>query len=338
MGNLAIQPIMKQLKIIFAGTPEFAAIILDALKNSNHQVIAVMTQPDRASGRGLKVLPSLVKQKALLMSIPILQPTSLKLDGVFANEAINAQKQIESLDFDVMIVAAYGLILPKWLLSLAETKNTLGCINVHASLLPRWRGAAPIHRAIWAGDEQTGTCIMKMAQGLDTGPIIAQETMQIQSLDTSGTLHDRLASQGARVLIEVLDKLANQEKFVLIEQDQAGVSYAEKIKKEEARIEWNQEANYIDRQIRALNPSPGAFTTLNQEIIKIWLSENISHRWENLQISQPGEILEVDEFGISVAGKHGVLRLLEVQRAGSKRISASQFIKNMQLKPGQVFQ
>jgi len=328
---------MKQLKIIFAGTPEFAAIILNALEKSNHLVIAVMTQPDRASGRGLKVLPSLVKQKALQMKIPILQPTSLKLDGTFANEALSTQKQIESLDFDVLIVAAYGLILPKWLLSFVETKNALGCINVHASLLPRWRGAAPIHRAIWAGDEQTGTCIMKMAQGLDTGAIIAKETMQIQSLDTTGTLHDRLASQGARVLLEVLDKLANQEKFDLMEQDEAGITYAEKIKKEEARIEWSQDANKIDRQIRALNPSPGAFTTLNQEIIKIWMSENISHRWKNNQISQPGEILEVDEFGISVAGNQGVVRLLEVQRAGSKRISASQFVKNMQLKPGLVF-
>ena len=329
---------MKQLKIIFAGTPEFAAIILEALEKSNHQVIAVMTQPDRASGRGLKVLPSLVKQKALQMEIPILQPTSLKLDGAYATEAINAKKQIESLDFNVLIVAAYGLILPQWLLSLVESKNELGCINVHASLLPRWRGAAPIHRAIWAGDEQTGTCIMKMALGLDTGPIIAKETMQIQSLDTTGTLHDRLASQGARVLIEVLDSLAKQEKFALIEQGQEGITYAEKIKKEEAKIEWGQEANQIDRQIRALNPSPGAFTTLNQEIIKIWLSENISHRWKNHQNTQPGEILEVDEFGISVAGNSGVVRLLEVQKAGSKRMSASQFVKNMQLKPGQVFQ
>lgn len=329
---------MKQLKIIFAGTPEFAAIILEALEKSSHQVIAVMTQPDRASGRGLKVLPSLVKQKALIMDIPILQPTSLKLDGAFATEAMNAKAQIESLDFDVMIVAAYGLILPKWLLSLVEEKNELGCINVHASLLPRWRGAAPIHRAIWAGDELTGTCIMKMAQGLDTGPIIAKETMQIQSLDTTETLHDRLASQGARVLIEVLDRLAKHEKFELIEQDQSGITYAEKIRKEEAKIEWNQEAHQIDRQIRALNPSPGAFTTLNQEIVKIWLSENISHRWEKNQISQPGEILEVDDYGIIVAGNHGVVRLLEVQKAGAKKISATQFVKNMQLKPGQVFQ
>jgi methionyl-tRNA formyltransferase len=329
---------MKQLKIVFAGTPEFAAIILDSLEKSKHQVIAVMTQPDRASGRGLKVLPSLVKQKALMMDIPILQPTSLKLDGAFATEALIAKTQIESLEFDVMIVAAYGLILPKWLLSLVEEKNDLGCINVHASLLPRWRGAAPIHRAIWAGDEQTGTCIMKMAQGLDTGPIIAQETMLIQSLDTTETLHDRLASQGARVLIEVLDRLAKHEKFELIEQDQSGITYAEKIRKEEAKIEWNQEAHQIDRQIRALNPSPGAFTTLNQELVKIWLSENISHRWEKNQISQPGEILEVDDYGISVAGNHGVVRLLEVQKAGSKKMSASQFVKNMQLKPGQVFQ
>ena len=329
---------MKQLKIIFAGTPEFAAIILEALEKSKHQVVAVMTQPDRASGRGLKVLPSNVRQKALQMNIPILQPASLKIDGAFASQAIEAKKQLEELSFDVMIVAAYGLILPSWLLSLVESKNQLGCINVHASLLPRWRGAAPIHRAIWAGDEQTGTCIMKMEKGLDTGPIIAKETMQIQSLDTTGTLHDRLAAQGARVLIEVLDRLAGEEQFELMEQDQAGISYAEKIKKEEAKIIWQQEAYQIDRQIRALNPSPGAFTTLNQEIVKIWLSENISHRWKKDVKYVPGEVLEIDEFGINVAGSDGVVRLLELQKAGSKRITAIQFAKNMQLKTGQIFE
>jgi methionyl-tRNA formyltransferase len=325
------------MKIVFAGTPEFAAVILEALKQSNHQVIAVMTQPDRPAGRGLKLLPSLVKQKALEFEITVLQPSSLKLDGKFPLEAKEAKEKLEKLDFDVLVVAAYGLILPQWLLDLADSKGSLGCINVHASLLPRWRGAAPIHRAIWAGDEVTGTCIMKMAIGLDTGPIIAQETMPIQSLDTTGTLHDRLAAQGARVLIEVLNQLAQDLPMPLQEQNQSGINYAQKIHKEEAKIVWDQTAKQIDRQIRALNPTPGATTTLNDEIVKIWLSENISHQWQQVDNITPGQVIAVDEFGITVAGSEGVVRLLEVQKAGAKRTSATQFVKSFQLKPGQIF-
>ena len=329
---------MKKLKIVFAGTPEFAAIILDALLQSSHQVVGVLTQPDRPSGRGLKVLPSLVKQRAQELEIPVIQPTSLKLDGKYGLEAEHTKTQLEQLAFDVMIVAAYGLILPQWVLSLVESRHPLGCINVHASLLPRWRGAAPIHRAIWAGDEVTGTCIMKMAQGLDTGPIIVQEMMPIQSLDTTATLHDRLAAQGARILLEVLDRAANEEQMAITEQDAIGVSYAEKIKKEEAKINWNQKAYLTDRQIRALNPSPGAITSLNNEIIKVWLSENISHQWPKDTSQKPGQVLELNEFGISVAGIGGVIRLLEIQKAGSKRMSAAQFAKSVQLKKGQFFE
>jgi len=325
------------MKIVFAGTPEFAAVILEALMHSSHQVIAVMTQPDRPAGRGLKLLPSMVKQKALEHEITILQPNSLKLDGKFPIEASQAKEQLEKLDFDLLVVAAYGLILPQWLLDLAEQKGSLGCINVHASLLPRWRGAAPIHRAIWAGDEVTGTCIMKMALGLDTGPIIAQETMLIQSLDTTGTLHDRLAAQGARVLTEVLNQIEQDLPIKLQEQSQSGISYAQKIQKEDAKIIWNQTAKQIDRQIRALNPTPGATTTLNQEIVKIWLSENISHQWQQTETTIPGQIISVDEFGITVAGSEGVVRLLEVQKAGAKRTTAVQFVKSVQLKPGQIF-
>jgi methionyl-tRNA formyltransferase len=178
---------------------------------------------------------------------------------------------------------------------------------------------------------------MKMALGLDTGPIIAQETMPIQSLDTTGTLHDRLAAQGARVLIEVLNQLAQGLPTQLQEQNLSGVSYAQKIQKEEAKIVWDQSAKQIDRQIRALNPSPGATTTLNQEIVKIWLSENISHQWQQAQTAVPGQIISVDEFGITVAGSEGAVRLLEVQKAGAKRTTAAQFVKSVQLKPGQIF-
>lgn len=337
MGNSAIQAMKKGLKIVFAGTPEFAAIILEAIQESEHQVTCVLTQPDRPSGRGLKVMPSAVKLKALHMGVPILQPYSLKLDGKYPEEANAVKSQLENLSFDVMVVAAYGLILPKWLLDLVESRNPMGCINVHASLLPRWRGAAPIHRAIWAGDEQTGTCIMKMSLGLDTGPIIYQETMTIQSLDTTVTLHDRLAAQGARLLKEVLNRIASGEIISLNEQSLTGVTYAEKIKKEEAKIDWSQDALMIDRQIRALNPSPGATTTLDGEMFKIWLSENVSNQWSKNVECVPGEIIEISDLGICVAGKNGVIRLLEIQKAGSKRVSATQFYKGNQIKLGQVF-
>ena len=319
------------MKIVFAGTPEFAAFILDGLLKSKHQIVAVMTQPDRPSGRGLKLQPSLVKQKALEAQIPVYQPTSLKLDGKYSEQAEETKKFLEQLDFDVMVVAAYGLILPKWVLDLVEKRNPVGCINVHASLLPRWRGAAPIHRAIWSGDEITGTCIMKMAEGLDTGPIITSEVMAIQSLDTTGTLHDRLAAQGTRILIEVLDGIARNVMPKLSVQEDLGVTYAEKIRKEEAKINWNIDALLIDRQIRALNPSPGANTTLQGEIVKVWLSENISHVWSTDKRYKPGQIVEINDLGICVACKSGVVRLLELQKSGGKRVSAALFAKSTHL-------
>jgi methionyl-tRNA formyltransferase len=333
MGNLALS---LPMKIVFAGTPEFASIIFEALLRTHHDIVAVMTQPDRPAGRGLKLQPSVVKQKAIENAIPVLQPPSLKLDGKYPEQALQAKNYLEQVDFDVMVVAAYGLILPKWLLDFVQNKNPLGCINVHASLLPRWRGAAPIHRAIWSGDEITGTCIMKMAEGLDTGPIIARQTMAIQSLDTTATLHDRLASQGGRILIQVLDQWAATKEVPLQVQPDQGVCYAEKIKKEEAKIDWETDASLIDRQIRALNPSPVAHTTLDGEPLKIWLSENISHRWSEENKYHPGQIVEVDDLGIYVAGKKGVLRLLEVQKPGGKRMSAGIFAKGAHLKPGKI--
>ena len=327
----------KALKIVFAGTPEFAAIMLEALNQSDHEVVCVLTQPDRPSGRGLKVLPSAVKVKALSMEVPILQPNSLKTDGKYSEEATVVKTQLENMPFDVMVVAAYGLILPQWLLDLVEKRNPIGCINVHASLLPRWRGAAPIHRAIWAGDPETGTCIMKMALGLDTGPILAQETMTIQSLDTTETLHDRLAAQGARLLVEVLNKIAKGETISIVEQSLMGITYAEKIKKEDAKIDWNQDASLIDRQIRALNPSPGAMTTLDGDIFKIWLSEDISNQCNNSVGYCAGQIIEMSDLGITVAAKTGIIRVLEIQKAGAKKISAAQFHKGNQIKLGQIF-
>jgi len=328
---------VKPLKIIYAGTPEFAKIILSNILQTEHQVVLVMTQPDRPSGRGLKIHPSPVKELALENKIPLLQPTSLKLDGKYPQEAYEAKSILEGLDFDLMVVAAYGLILPKWLLDLAQSKSALGCINVHASLLPRWRGAAPIHRAIWSGDTETGTCIMKMAEGLDTGPIICQDTLPIKSFDTTQTLHDRLAHQGARLLNETIGNLASGKVFNLLEQSEIGVTYAQKILKEEALIDWSQDAKTINRQIRALNPGPVAFTHSADILYKIWLSEDVSDMVDSSLSAIPGEILQIQENGIEVACGSGVIRLLELQKAGSKRMTSKQFMQTNTLYVGQKF-
>lgn len=328
---------LRPLKIVYAGTPDFAKIILSSILQTPHQVVLVMTQPDRPSGRGLKIHPSPVKEIALNHNIPLLQPTSLKLDGKYPQEATEAKSILEQLDFDVMVVAAYGLILPKWLLELADSKSTLGCINVHASLLPRWRGAAPIHRAIWSGDAETGTCIMKMAEGLDTGPIIMQDRLAIQTFDTTQTLHDRLAAQGARLLNETLENLASGKTFQLNQQPEIGVTYAQKILKEEAVINWSADAQSINRQIRALNPGPVAFTHSLDTLYKVWLSEDISDLASHQQIASPGEILEMHDYGIDIACGSGVLRILELQKAGSKKMTAKQFIQTNTLHVGQKF-
>ncbi len=338
MGNFAeCGGALRPLKIVYAGTPEFAKIILSRILNTPHQVVLVMTQPDRPSGRGLKIHPSPVKEVALDKNISLLQPTSLKLDGKYPEEAEQAKTVLEALDFDVMVVAAYGLILPKWLLDLVESKSTLGCINVHASLLPRWRGAAPIHRAIWSGDKQTGTCIMKMEEGLDTGPIIAQESLAIQNFETTQTLHDRLALQGARLLNETLDLIASGQDLFLQNQSEIGVTYAQKILKEEALIDWNLDAQIIDRKVRALNPSPVAFTHLMATLYKLWLCEDVSQTWAQRQTGKPGEVLEINDYGIEIACGTGVLRIIELQKAGSKRMSAKQFILTNTIQIGEIF-
>jgi methionyl-tRNA formyltransferase len=338
MGNLTkYGGTLSPLKIVYAGTPEFAKTILCGILKTPHQVSLVMTQPDRPSGRGLKIHPSPVKEVALEKNISLLQPTSLKLDGKYPEEAQKAKLYLEDLDFDVMVVAAYGLILPKWLLDLAQSKSKVGCINVHASLLPRWRGAAPIHRAIWSGDDQTGTCIMKMAEGLDTGPIIAYESLAIQNFDTTQTLHDRLALQGARLLNETLDSIARGEDLVWQDQSEIGVTYAQKILKEEALIDWDLDAKVIDRQIRALNPSPVAFTHLMDTLYKLWLCEDISITRVQGKSAKPGEVLEINDYGIEIACGTGVLRIIELQKAGSKRMSAKQFMQTNAIHIGEIF-
>lgn len=327
---------MEKLKIVFAGTPEFAAEALRAIIEAGHEVVLVMTQPDRPAGRGLKLQPSAVKLVALENQLPLLQPTSLRLDGKYPDEAKDAQKKLEQLEFDAMVVAAYGLILPQWTLDLAQKSGRYGCLNIHASLLPRWRGAAPIHRAIWSGDQETGTCIMKMNAGLDTGPVIMKESLSIKTWDNTLSLHDRLAKQGARLVTQVLAQYAQGKNLPLTEQPAEGITYAEKIRKDEAAIDWSRDAVWIDRQIRALNPSPGAATKFGGEIVKVWHCELVDNPVKSHN-HQLGEIVSLDDRGIVVAAATGCIRLLELQKAGGKKATAIQFAQQVHLQVGMHF-
>ncbi len=297
------------MKIIYAGTPEFAAVALRDLIHSKHEVIAVYTQPDRPSGRGRKLTPSAVKQLALKNNIPVYQPISLKGEA--------EQSMLSELNADIMVVAAYGLLLPKAVLDAPK----LGCINIHGSLLPRWRGAAPIHRAILAGDEESGITIMQMDVGLDTGDMLLKKHCEIFSTDTSATLHDRLAEMGGIALLEALGLIekgeAKPEK-----QDDSMANYANKLIKTEAVIDWNLSACQIDRQIRAFNPWPVAQTQLNGKTLRVWMSECLPDQSSEI----PGEIISASKQGIDVATGDGVVRLLTVQLPGGKPIDAASFV------------
>lgn len=327
---------MNKLKIVFAGTPEFAAEALRAIIEAGHEIVLVMTQPDRPAGRGLKLQPSAVKVVALENQLHLIQPVSLRIDGKYSDEASQAKARLEQTEFDVMVVAAYGLILPQWTLDLAEKNGRRGCLNIHASLLPRWRGAAPIHRAIWNGDQETGTCIMKMNAGLDTGPVFLKEALPIKSWDNTASLHDRLAKQGARLVNQVLADFAEGKTLPLTEQSIEGVTYAEKIRKDEAAIDWGRDAVWIDCQIRALNPSPGAATKFGGELVKVWNCELVDNS-SNSQNHRVGEIISLDDRGIVVATSMGCIRLLELQKAGSKKGSALQFAQQVHLNVGMHF-
>lgn len=322
------------MKVVFAGTPPFAAHALKEIHEAGHEIVLVMTQPDRPAGRGLKLQPSAVKQVALDLNLPIIQPTSLKVDGKYAQEAQAAKVVLESTDFDVMVVAAYGLILPQWTLSLAERPPRAGCLNIHASLLPRWRGAAPIQRAIWSGDQKTGTCIMQMDVGLDTGAVALCEELPIYPFDTTTTLHDKLALQGGRLIQQALANLSTHGRLVLTTQSENGVTYAEKILKEEAQINWAKDAEWIDRQIRALNPMPGAWAKWRGEILKIWFSELVSKISTMDSKCVPGEVIGIDDSGVIIACGQGSIRLQEIQKAGGKKINALQFAKQHQINIG----
>jgi methionyl-tRNA formyltransferase len=298
------------LKIIFAGTPDFAARHLDALLASEHQVVGVFTQPDRPAGRGNKLTPGPVKTLALAHNIPVYQPKSLRPE--------ENQQLVADLQADVMVVVAYGLILPKPVLDMPR----LGCINVHGSLLPRWRGAAPIQRALWAGDSETGITIMQMDVGLDTGDMLYKLTCPITAQDTSATLYDKLAQLGPQGLLDTLSLVASQQ-AVPEKQDESLANYAEKLSKEEARLDWMLPAEQLERCIRAFNPWPMSFFMVDDQPVKVWQASVLPH-----SDHQPGQIIRADKHGIQVATAQGVLNLLQLQPAGKKPMSAQDLLNS----------
>ncbi|MBA3593392.1 MAG: methionyl-tRNA formyltransferase [Polaromonas sp.] len=318
------------MRIIFAGTPEFARVALAQLHAAGFEIPLVLTQPDRPAGRGLKLQASSVKQFALEHNIPVTQPRSLRLDGKYPEDAAAARAAIEAAQADAMIVAAYGLILPQWVL----TTPRLGCFNIHASLLPRWRGAAPIHRAIEAGDNETGITIMRMDAGLDTGDMLLMEKVAILPADTTASLHDRLAALGGRLMVEALE-LAACGGLAPVKQPDQGISYAHKIEKHEAAIDWADGATAIERRIRAFNPFPVAASPVAGASLKIWESAVLPGQLP--AGARPGEVVAVSERGVDVAAADAVLRLTRLQKPGGKPLDAAEFLRGFALAPGMVF-
>ena len=315
------------MKLIFAGTPEFASVALARLLAAGFQVPLVLTQPDRPAGRGMKLQASPVKQLALQHRITVAQPRSLRLDGKYPDDAAAAREAIEAAQADAMVVAAYGLILPQWVLDVPRS----GCLNIHASLLPRWRGAAPIHRAIEAGDLETGVTIMQMDAGLDTGDMLLMERLPIRADDTTGSLHDRLAVLGGRLIVEALE-IAACGGLTAKKQPTEGVTYAHKIDKAEAAIDWTAPAEVLARRVRAFNPFPGAATARAGEPVKVWAA----HAVDGSAGAVPGQVLAVGDEGIQVQTASGVLVMTELQRAGGKRLAAADFLRGHELRVGDV--
>ena len=316
------------MRLIFAGTPEFAQTALAALHAAGHEIVLVLSQPDRPAGRGMKLQASPVKQWALAHQVPVAQPRSLRLDGKYPEDAAAARDTLLAAKADAMIVAAYGLILPQWVLDLPPK----GCLNIHASLLPRWRGAAPIHRAIEAGDTQTGITIMQMDAGLDTGDMLLVLPCAMAPNDTTAVLHDRLAALGGEAIVQALaslDSLPQQP------QPEEGVNYAHKIDKAEAALDWALSAEVLARRIRAFDPFPGMTVPLTTEAgtetLKIWqaVAEPLPSP------AEPGTVLSADAFGVRVACGEGQLCLTQLQRPGGKRLSAADFLRGCPLQPGQ---
>jgi len=327
------------MRLVFAGTPEFARVALEHLHTGGHEIALVLTQPDRPGGRGMKLQASSVKQFALDKGLPVAQPRSLRLDGKYPEDAATARAAIEAAQADAMVVAAYGLILPQWVLddmsAAAPDQPKYGCFNIHASILPRWRGAAPIHRAIEAGDTETGITIMQMDAGLDTGDMLMAHTLPITTSDTTASLHDRLAVLGGRLILLALQK-AQAGRSRPVPQPAEGITYAHKIEKSEAAIDWTQSALEITRRVRAFNPFPGATATVNGETLKVWGAQ--VQQGVPPATTEIGSILLVSQEGIAVAAMNSIVMLTQLQRPGGKRLSVAEFLRGFDLRPGMVFE
>ena len=312
------------MKIVFAGTPEFAAQAMRAIFDAGHEVVLALTQPDRRAGRGMHLQASPVKEFALQNSIPVLQPETLRRNSSDPQKQAQAQAAYEclsSIEFDAMVVVAYGLILPQEILDISERAGRHGSFNIHASLLPRWRGAAPIQRAIESGDSKTGVCIMQMDAGLDTGDTVLVADLEIAKDENSASLHDRLAHLGSKLIVDVLNELQQGKKLTRVPQEINGITYAEKILKSEAEIDWTLSAKEIDLRIRAFNPFPGASSNCNGAAIKFWNSRVA----ENQAVSSSGnagDVLGVSGDSVYIQCGEGVLEVFEMQKPGGKKIDA----------------
>ena len=307
------------MKVIFAGTPNFAAAALKAIAAAGFEIPLVLTQPDRPKGRGMQLAPSPVKQAALELGLRVAQPEKLRNNA----EALQMLKEVEA---DVMVVAAYGLILPQDVLDTPKH----GCLNIHASLLPRWRGAAPIQRAIEAGDAETGVCIMQMDIGLDTGDVVSEHRYTIQPTDTANEVHDALMNLGAEAIVADLQQLKAEGRLKSVKQPEKGVTYAQKLSKEEARIDWNESAAVIERKIRAFNPVPAAWVEYQGKPMKIWRAEVVA------QQGRAGEVLSCSADGLVVACGENALKITELQPSGSKRMPIAAFAAGHKIEVGTV--
>lgn len=307
------------MKVIFAGTPDFAAVALKAIAAAGFEIPLVLTQPDRPKGRGMQLAPSPVKQAALELGLRVAQPEKLRNNA----EALQMLKEVEA---DVMVVAAYGLILPQDVLDTPKH----GCLNIHASLLPRWRGAAPIQRAIEAGDAETGVCIMQMDIGLDTGDVVSEHRYAIQPTDTANEVHDALMKLGAEAIVADLQQLKAEGRLKSVKQPEEGVTYAQKLSKEEARIDWNESAAVIERKIRAFNPVPAAWVEYQGKPMKIWRAEAVA------QQGRAGEVLSCSSDGLIVACGANALKITELQPSGSKRMNIAAFAAGHMVEAGTV--
>ena len=307
------------MKVIFAGTPDFAAAALKAIAAAGFEIPLVLTQPDRPKGRGMQLAPSPVKQAALELGLRVAQPEKLRNNA----EALQMLKEVEA---DVMVVAAYGLILPQDVLDTPKH----GCLNIHASLLPRWRGAAPIQRAIEAGDAETGVCIMQMDIGLDTGGVVSEHRYAIQPTDTANEVHDALMNLGAAAIVADLQQLKTEGRLKSVKQPEEGVTYAQKLSKEEARIDWNESAAVIERKIRAFNPVPAAWVEYQGKLMKIWRAEVVA------QQGRAGEVLSCSSDGLIIACGANALKITQLQPSGSKRMDIAAFAAGHTVEAGTV--